>query len=219
MKQLNLMGRVARLLAFALMWVLAACASSVGGQGVTQGKDYFPGGTPTYGWGVSQRIENFANVDQAQVYFGIFTSQRSWEPITVSGIRANARTFGLYAYYPMDVRWKLKNGIEFMLEKIDIRAIMQEYFKTHDIQLQWQKEKRPKADVGDYWAVLATEIKDDAVLIKWVVKTNHTPVSQRLTTTGAATAWVITDEEYLVTAIKGIPVSGIDFEKWLEIRK
>lgn len=125
----------------------------------------------------------------------------------------------LQMYYPLDVRWKLKDGREFMLEKIDIRAIMREYFKTHDIQIPWQKEHRPKADVGDLYPSLVHEVKDDTVIIKWMVRTNHTPVSERFTPTGAATHWKFTDEEFIVTTIKGAPTSGIDFDKWVEILK
>lgn len=123
---------------------------------------------------------------------------------------------GLQAYYPLHVRWKLKDGREFMLENIDIRAIMRDYFKTHDIQLQWQREGRPKAKSGDYGPLLAREVKDDTVRIKWVITTNHTPVNQRFTSSGAATRWVTTDEEHLVTTLQGVPTSGIDFNKQWE---
>lgn len=119
----------------------------------------------------------------------------------------------LYAYYPLHVRWKLKDGREFMLENIDIRAIMSDYFKNHEIQLQWQREGRARDRIGDSGPLLTHEVRDDTVRIKWVITTNHTPVNQRLTSTGAATRWIFTDEEYLVATIKGVPTSGIDFNK------
>ena len=198
---------------------LLACASGPGGSAV-QGLDYFPGGPSVtgYAWGVSQSKENFANVEQAQSYSGLYSKQRSWQNITVSS-RASARIIGLHAYYPLHVRWKLKDGREFMLENIDIRAIMREYFKSHDIPLQWQREGRPKAKSGDSGPLLAHEVKDDTVRIKWVISTNHTPVDKRFTPSGAATRWVTTDEEHLITTLQGVPTSGIDFNNWYEIRK
>lgn len=197
------------------LW-LSACAS-VGAGGQTQGRDYFPGGVQYYSYGVSQSKENFANVERAQSDYGMYTKQRTWSSIRPE--RAPGHINMLQMYYPLDVRWKLKDGREFMLEKIDIRAIMREYFKTHDIQIPWQKEHRPKADVGDLYPSLVHEVKDDTVIIKWMVRTNHTPVSERFTPTGAATHWKFTDEEFIVTTIKGAPTSGIDFDKWVEILK
>lgn len=208
--------------------VLGSCAAgsgagggsggSGGGGALAQGRDYFPGGSPEYGWGVSQKKEDFANVEQAQSYSGLYTKQRSWQNITVSPW-ATARIIGLQAYYPLSVRWKLKDGREFILENIDISAIMREYFKTHEIQLPWQREGRPKNSVGDPEPLLTHEVKDDTVRIKWVITTNRTPVDQRLTATGAATKWDFAREEFLVASLKGVPTSGIDFNHWYEVRK
>ena len=207
---------------------LGGCATgSGGGSGsigsggvgaVAQGRDYFPGGSPEYGWGVSQKKEDFANVEQAQSYSGLYTKRRSWHNITV-GSRSTAQIIGLRAYYPLSVRWKLKDGREFILENIDISAIMREYFKTHEIQLPWQREGRPKHAVGDSDPLLTHEVKDDTVRIKWVITTNRTPVNQRLTAQGAATNWEFTQEEFLVATLKGVPTSGIDFNNWYEVRK
>lgn len=207
------------LIAFCLLGalLLSACASGSGG-GAAQGRDYFPGGSPDYSWGVSQIKEDFANVEQAQSYSGLYSRQRSWQNITVSS-RASATIIGLQAYYPLHVRWKLKDGREFMLENIDIAAIMRDYFKSQDIQLQWQREGRPKDKVGDSGPLLAHEVKDDTVRIKWVIYINRTPVDQRLTAKGAATKWDIAHEEHLVTTLQGVPTHGIDFKNWYEIRK
>lgn len=202
---------------FLALW-LSACASVGGGaSGQTQGRDYFPGGVQYYSYGVSQSKENFANVDKAQSYYGLYTKQRTWADIKPA--RAPGSINMLQMYYPLDVRWKLKDGREFILEKIDIRAIMREYLKTHDIQMPWQKEGRPKADVGDLYPSFVHEVKGDVVIIKWMIRTNQTPVSERFTSTGAATRWKFTDEEFIVTTIKGVPTSGIDFDKWVEILK
>lgn len=190
---------------------LLACASGPGGS-VAQGQDYFPGGSPHYAWGVSQSKENFANVERAQYEYSSYTKQRHWTDMQ-SGSRAGATMIGLQAYYPLHVRWTLKDGGEFMLENIDIRAVMREYFKSHDIQLQWQREGRSKDMVGDSGPLLTLEVKDDTVRIKWVVYINRTPVDQRLTAKGAATKWDIFHEEHLVATLQGAPVSGIDFNK------
>lgn len=195
---------------------LIACAT-VGGSGMTQGRDYFPGGSFDYAWGVSQSKENFANVERAQSEYSLYTRQRVWIDFQPSS-RAGAGIIGLYAYYPLHVRWKLKDGREFILENIDIRAIMREYFKANDIKLQWQRERRPEDKIGDYGPLLTHEVKDDTVHIKWVIRINHTPVNQRLTAKRAATKWDVTHEEHLVITLQGIPTSGIDFNKKWEFK-
>ena len=185
----------------------------------SSGPDYFPSGDGMYSWGTSQSKENFANVERAQWATGMYTKQRSWGPISVSGLRASPGLSALAAYYPLHVRWKLNDGREFILENIDIRAIMREYFKTHSIRLQWEREGRNRDQVGDYDGMLAHEIQNDTVRIKWILKINRTPVNERLTSTGAATKWDIVDEEHFVTSIPGKPTSGIDFDNWSEVRK
>jgi hypothetical protein len=205
---------------------LVACAAkptadSTGAPALSpaSGPDYFPGGDRWYSWGPAQSKENFANVEQAQWATGMYTKQRSWGPISVSRSKVTPNLNLLPAYYPMHMRWKLKDGREFILENIDIRAIMREYFKTHDLKQQWQRENRPRAKVGDGGAVLGHEIKDDTVIIKWYIEINRTPVDQRLTATGAATKWDIVKEEHFVTSIPGKPTFGIDFDNWSEVRK
>lgn len=217
MKQFGKQLLVACCLIGALL--LSACASGSGGPGggAAQGRDYFPGGSPDYAWGISQTKEDFVNVEQAQSYSGLYSRQRTWQNISVSS-RASATIIGLQAYYPLHVRWKLKDGREFMLENIDIATIMREYFKTHDLQLQWQREGRPKGKVGDSGPLLTHEVKDDTVRIKWVIYINRTPVDQRLTAKGAATKWDIAHEEHLVTTLQGVPTHGIDFKNWYEVR-
>lgn len=183
------------------------------------GPDYFPGGDRWYSWGPAQSKENFANVQQAQWATGMYTKQRSWGPISVSSSVVTPNLNALAAYYPLHVRWKLKDGREFILENVDIRAVMHEYFKNHDLKQQWQRENRMQAKVGDGKAILAHEIKDDTVVIKWYIRINRTPVDQRLTSTGAATKWDGIDEEHVVTSIPGKPTSDIDFDNWSEIRE
>lgn len=198
-----------------LSLLFSACASV--SNGPEQGRDYFPGGVPFYSYGVSQSKENFANIERAQSYYGMYTKERWWS--SIKPVRAPGSVNMLQMYYPLDVRWKLKDGREFILEKIDIRAIMREYFKTNDIKMPWQKEGRSKEGPSDGYPSLVHEVKDDNVIIKWMVITNHTPVSERFTATGAATRWKFTDEEFIVTTIKGKPTRSIDFDKWVEILK
>ncbi len=126
---------------------------------------------------------------------------------------------GLQAYYPLHVRWKLKDGREFILEDIDVRAIMREYFKTNDIKLPWQREGRTKLESSDFDPLLTHAVKDDSLIIKWVIRTNSTPIAQRFLPSGAATKWDTSNEEYLVIAIPGRLTSGIDFNKTYESRK
>ena len=198
---------------------LVACAAkpsadSAGAPALSasSGPDYFPGGDRWYSWGPAQSKENFANVQQAQWATGMYTKQRSWRAMFVSSSGVTANLNVLPAYYPLHVRWKLKDGRVFILENIDIKAIMHEYFKTHDLKQQWQRENRPRDRIGDGGAVLGHEVKDDTVIIKWYIEINRTPVDRRLTATGAATKWDIVKEEHFVTSIPGKPTSGIDFD-------
>ena len=158
-------------------------------------------------------------MQQAQLATGMHTKQRSWGPMFVSRSKVTPNLNMLPAYYPLHLRWKLKDGREFMLENIDIRAIMREYFKTHDLKQQWQRENRPRDRIGDGGAILGHEIKDDTLIVKWYIEINRTPVDQRLTATGAATKWDFAKEEHFVTSIPGKPTSGIDFDNWSEVRK
>ncbi len=184
---------------------------------VKPGHAPIPGGYWMYAFGVSQQREDLENIEIAQSYYGLWAGVRSWARIT-PGRRASATRLGLQAYYPLHVRWKLKDGREFILENIDVAAIMRGYFQSNNLQLQWQREGRPKA-VGDDSPTLTHEVKDDTVRIKWVISINRTPVNARLTSTGAATKWDTDDEEHVVAVLKGNPTSGIDFSKTRELRQ
>ena len=182
------------------------------------GRDYLPGGYWMYAWGIAQTKENFLNVERAQDSYQRNAQRRLWaetKPIS----RPTGTVLGLQSYLPLHVRWKLKDGREFILENIDIRKIMQEYFKTHEIKLQWQRENRPKYRMGDYEPMLSFEVKDDTVLIEWVITINRVPTEKRLTESGAATKSDTYDEIHLVTTIPGKPTSGIDFSNDYEFFK
>lgn len=169
-----------------------------------------PGGVQFYAWGYGQTFENFVNVERAQSEYSRYRTSLRWSDDGPSNT-AGTTIGGLQAYLPLHVRWKLKDGREFILENIDINAIMLDYFKTHTLQMQWQREGRPE-HFGDAYPLLAHEVKDDTVIIKWVIRINHTPVNERLTPTGAATKWDIRYEEHIVTTLRGQPTQGIDFE-------
>lgn len=209
------MKKIVRYLALILLalW-LSACANNP--YPSAQSATPMPGDADTYGFGILQSKEDFANVELAQYHLGIYKTQRTWLRVT-SGRGAN--DLGLRAYYPVDVRWKLKDGREFMLENIDMAAIMREYFKTNQLLLIHQREKRPRHPVGDYDPALQIGVKDDMVVVKWLLILNHTPPSQRLKPSGAANPWTVEYEEHFVTTLKGKPTSGIDFTKTYEFFK
>jgi hypothetical protein len=60
--------------------------------------------------------------------------------------------------------------------------------------------------------LLAHEVKDDTVILKWVITINRTPVHKRLTPTGAANFWDTYDEEHIVAVLKGQATTGLDFD-------
>ena len=182
----------------------------------------FPGDAQSYGFGVLQSKEDFANVEIAQLNFGMDKTQRSWQAILPN--KGSARYASLRYYYPIDVRWKLKDGREYILENIDTAAIMREYFKTKNFLLQHQRENRDKVQ-GDYDPDLQIGVKDDTVVIKWLLIINRTPHDKRfpIIKNGIpardGTPWKLEYEEHHVTTLKGQPTSGIDFTKHYEVRK
>lgn len=208
---------------------LAACAGtpaissgSVNTASLATTDQPMPGDADTYGFGISQSKEDFANVEIAQLNFGMYKTQRSWGAILPN--RGSVRYAALRAYYPVDVRWKLKDGREFILENIDTAAIMREYFKTNNFLLQHQREKREKV-LGDSGPDLQFGVKDDTVVIKWGLVLNRTPVDKRFPVivngipARDGTLWKLEREEHFVIALKGKPTSGIDFTKTAEVLK
>jgi hypothetical protein len=198
---------------------IASCAS----EGVTRAMsgpprvqtDIFPGGSSSFSMGPFQKKENFVNVERAQWNFSAGRSGRFWGDIQPS-IYPVATLNILQSYRPLDVRWKLKDGREFFLDDVDIRSISNDFLRKYPIQLQWQREGRPREKVGDGDPVLCFEIRNDELILKWIVRINNTPPNQRLTANGAATRWEIQHEETLVTTIKGNRIVGINFNTTYE---
>lgn len=210
----NFWKRLAAVFLIASFIAVSGCASTATTS--AQSANPLPGDAQFYGFGISQSKEDFANVEIAQYHLGLYKTQRSWIRITTG---RGANNIGLRAYYPVDVRWKLKDGREFILEGIDTAAIMREYFKANQLLLIHQREKRPRHPVGDYDPALQFGVKDDTVVIKWLLILNHTPPKQRLQPSGAVNPWNTEHEEHFVAALKGKPTSGIDFTKTYEFFK
>ena len=201
---------------------VSGCASEAVTRAMTSGPmtvqaDYVPGGGE-YRYGVAQGIEAFQNVAIAQDAYGVSTLRLRWSVLT-PGRSASATVGGLQRYYPLNVRWKLKDGREFILQDIDVRQIMQGYLKSNAVPTQWEKEKRLRDKVGDYGPMLGVEVQDDAVSIMWIITTNHTPVDQRLTPKGAANPWHLTQERFIAATLKGVPTQGLNFEDRSQFKK
>lgn len=209
-----------RLASIAIALWLSACSAA---PAPIENRNPLLGDAKTYGFGVSQSKDDFANVEVAQLNFGMYKTRRSWEAILPN--RGSTRYAALSYYYPFDMRWKLKDGREFIIENVDTAAVMREYLKTHQLLLQPQQEKRLRHPVGDYDPAIVVGVKDDTVVIKWQITMNRTPVEKRLPVmvngkpAMDGTPWKLENEEYFVTALKGIPTSGIDFTKQYEVRK
>jgi hypothetical protein len=213
---------------FCLALCLAACTGlppSSGGSGNNTSPvattQPMPGDAQFYGFGISQSKEDFANVEIAQSNFGMYQTSRTWIKF---GPGRGVGYAALRGYHPFDVRWKLKDGREFILEKIDTAAIMREYFKTNNFLLQHQREGRAKV-LGDSSPDLQFGVKDDTVVIKWGLVLNRTPLDKRFPVivngipARDGTPWKLEHEEHFVIALKGKPISGIDFTKTVEVLK
>ena len=188
---------------------LVACGTLPAGS---QERDYLPGGVAFYSAGSVQNKEYFLKyVKRAQSEYSLYTKQRHW--IDDGPTPAPSALNMLQVYYPLSVRWELKDGRQFIAEKIDVRAIMREYFKANDIQLQWQREGRARA-AGDYDPSFVYEVHEEEVIVKWLLRYNHTPLERRATEL-PKTEYL----QYRVAAVKGTPTSGIDFSKQWEFLK
>lgn len=206
---------IRQLLVLCFALCLVACGQL---PGSSQGRDYFLGGAAFYSAGPVQNKDYFLkHVKRAQSDYSLYSGTRHWGDDGPNPAPATLNM--LQMYYPLHVRWELKDGRQFIAENIDVRAVMREYFKSNDIKLPWQIERRQRDSVGDYDPSLVYEVRDDEVIIKWLITINHTLVNERLTPTGAATHWKLSKEQHIVAAVKGTPTSGIDFNKQWEVSK
>lgn len=174
--------------------------------------------TGTYAWGVDQRAEDFAEVEVAQSRLLMWQGSQMWAAIKPAKAVVT-RVLGLQRYYRMQARWKLKDGREYILDSIDTDAIVRAYFNTHAlIQAEWERESRSPT-VGDDLPKLVHDIQGDTLRLKWVLEINRTPVYARLRVDGAANHWTTEREEHLITTIKGVPASGLNFSILYEPNK
>lgn len=180
--------------------------------------DVFPGNISSYSMGPFQKKENFENVKRAQWNRAFSRDEKVWSDLIPSS-SAIGNLGNLQSYRSLDVRWKLKDGREFILENIDVRSISNDYLRRNPLQMQWQRENRSRAVYGDFSPTLAFEVKDESLFLKWVITITKTPVNQRLTPSGAANKLETFEEEHLMATLKGNPTSGIDFNKTYELRK
>lgn len=204
------MGRMIRGLAVALLaLLLQACASGNASRSIDRVP--IPGGS--YSWGADQKAEDFIDVEIAQSNLNMYTANRRYWHRIVPTKLATASAGTLRAYYPMQVRWRLKDGREFILDSVDTEALVREYFKTHTmIRPQWEREGR-SFTIGDAEPMLAYYIKGDAIHLKWLVEINRVPIRERLAPDGAARPWQFDIEAYPIATIKGVAANGIDFAK------
>lgn len=180
-------------------------------------RDYLPGGVEYYSVGSSLNKDYFTKyVTRVQYAYSLYADHRWWQdsrpPSNPSAINM------LQSYAPLHVRWELKDGRQFVAENIDVRAVMFEYFKRGDLKLQWQREGRNWA-IGDLDPSLVYDVREDEVILKWLIRMNKTPYDQRILPSGAATRWIFEYEEHVAGAVKGTPTQGIDFENRREVKR
>lgn len=209
------MNRWLRLSCLTLLLLLLQACTSINTLS-SVGRTPVPGGM--YSWGTSQKTEDSANLEIAQSRLLLYSNYTSpWGKISASKIAA-AQISGLQSYPPMQARWKLKDGREFILEFVDQGALVSSYMKSHELKVQWEREGR-KFALGDADANLTHDIKDDTFRLKWVITLNQTPVNRRLRPDGAANPWTFEDEEHVIAVIKGVATSGIDFTQRYDASK
>jgi hypothetical protein len=196
--------RACRPLGFAL--ALAGCATSA----ITL--NYLPGDQMYYSVGTMQDQDYYAaNIKRLQSSYPFYPAYRIWEEDNGKP-EPNSRNM-LRQYYPLSVRWELKDGRQFIAENIDIAGIMRDYLATNDIKMQWQVEDRPRT-VGDFDPSLVYAVNDDLVVIKWLLRYNKVPLERR-----GSELPDIEFVQYWIATVKGTPTTDIDFNKQWEAVK
>jgi hypothetical protein len=183
--------------------VLGCAPATLSPASSARGSVAIPSGQ--YSWGIDQRADDFADVEIAQSALLVSGGPSAWRSIVPTRYEA-ANLLSLERYYVMRARWKLKDGREFVLESVDIEAIMREYFSTHPpIRVQWEREGRPY-ELGDALPQLVHDVKGDSLRLRWVLRINRTPVQQR-----RSSPWAIEREVYPIAEIKGRQTTGLNF--------
>ena len=201
----------AAMLTLCLVLSLSAC-STTGGHA----RDYLPGGVEYYSVGSALNKDYYTTyVTRVQYAYSLYADHRWWQdsrpPANPSAINM------LQSYMPLHVRWELKDGRQFIAENIDVHAAMREYFKRNDLKVQWQREGRSWA-IGDSYPSLVYDVREDQVILKWLIRINKTPYDQRILPSGVATRWTFEYEEHVAGTVKGTPTQGIDFENRREVK-
>jgi hypothetical protein len=160
-----------------------------------------------------------ATFEVAQGFFDTELHERRWRETygRSSGITCNSGPY--YYFYTISARWKLKDGREFIIDRAETRPIIREFFKTQDVLMPWDREKRPRKD--DLNPGLVMEFREDHVQLYWWLKVIDTPVSERWKSVRPRKEfpdfkWQMHDELYPIGIIKGVPTTGIDFDKRYE---
>ena len=173
-----------------------------------------PGDAVVYDWGLCQTATSAATIARAQKGYMWSGTRDVWHSVEPNS-RPVATDIGLQRFYPLSVRWQLKDGRQFLLDKADLRPVMKTYFSQHSIVMPWQREnRRAKSKPMDSNPMLCVEVKDDGVLIKWVVVLSHLQEKSDPRSPGVPD-YKFSYEHYPVTTLKGQPTAGIDFEKWM----
>ncbi len=183
-------------------------------------RDYFLGGADSYCFShYTKDKEQFdSTIEKAEASFETSLTDRHWIPIR-SSKNHSCGTSGMRYYYQISARWKLKDGREFMIDRLNVRPLMREFFKTQDAPMQWVVGGRAKG-IGDGEPGVLLDVQGDSIVLYWVNHLNDQPFAERLIPDaqypkGRYIA-KLRKEYYTAATVKGTPTSGIDFNKTYE---
>lgn len=175
-----------------------------------------PGDAQFFAAGYSQDEEYFKSyVKRAQYAYLANGNDRVWQGLS-GGISV---LFGAQTWpAPFSVRWELKDGRKFMVDFIDSSAYAAEFRSRMWVPLQHHRENRQRVD-WDGSPQLMVEVWEDMAFLKWHIRLNLTPPSQRMPAVPYHQAKPnnYTFEEYVIAKVKGREVSYINFDDRWEI--
>ena len=107
-----------------------------------------------------------------------------------------------------------------MREKYRCSARHERLFKLAKDRASISKQKAGRfyPQCGDFNPAFVHEVKDDVVILKWILTIRTTPRTELQPKRGGLGQLPKYEEEYIVTIIKGTPTNGIDFDKRREAR-